>query len=125
MSESNQLTTSRRFKRKRSLSVPFFSILHRTPLYVKILSAQEDRPAPGFAKSADGTIPVCSAVDLETGEEGMLIVPAVVQRAFERCPDSYVGKCFELVAGEERMSGSGHTYRDVAVYEIVEGSDGS
>lgn len=103
-----------RFTRRRRLTEKLFSIAHVPVLHIEITGKMETRTMPALAKNEDGTVPLVPVVNLDDGEAGLLIVPAVLLGVLEREVE-YVGKKFELVRGEIV---EGKNYRAVEVWEL-------
>ena len=116
-----KIPTETRFQRRQTLTMPLFSLAHRPHMYVKITGEAYSAEMPGMSRSEDGRVPVIPCIDLESGEEGLLISLTVLQSALERIDGSYVGKCFEI---EARPPRTGKDYRDVCVWLIDEPAGG-
>lgn len=61
---------------------------------------------------------ICTVVDMDTGEHGTFIVPAVVKANLERdYPEAgYVGKAFAIINKGKRTEAQ--RYNDFAIYEV-------
>ena len=83
------------FKKIRQVTLPVFKIEKNKERFFYIATPMElgkaidDKEAPQM----------CVAVDLETGEEGRIIVPAVMKKELEEQypSEAYVGRCFSVV----------------------------
>jgi hypothetical protein len=103
------------FQRKRSVTLPIFKF-GATPLFLRFegpiyqgerLESQKDMEPPHLAK----------VVDLTTGEEGLIVVGAVLLSELDRAypKDAYVGKSFEIL---KRKAETGKKYSLWSIYEI-------
>lgn len=102
------------FKRKAQVTKPLISMAHTPELQVKILTEPSRIEMPRLARSEDGMVSIIDVVDLNTGEEAMLICPTVLIRLMEE-GDVVVGGCYEIVdAGVPE----GKDYRAIKVYEL-------
>jgi len=72
---------------------------------------------PGLAKNEDGMVTILPCIDIDTGEEGLLLAYTVVESAITRSCDDYVGRRYEIVRGGKAP---GKAYYDVDVYELCE-----
>lgn len=108
------------FTVKSAVTKPLFSLKHQPTLAVKITAAIMETDI-SFSEVQNTTQKprVVECINLETGEEGMLIASAVVESSLMRnyADGSYVGKCFLFQAGTIK---EGKKYRTVQVYEIEE-----
>lgn len=88
--------TASRFKRVRSVTLPAFKIEKGTVRYFAFLSPMFLGDKIDAQKNA---AVLAHALDMETGEEGQLIVPAVMMLELERSypKSAYVRKGFSLV----------------------------
>ena len=102
------------YTRKRDVTPQLFSLQHQPHLYVRIVGQPTRVKAGELARSEDGSIPVIPVVNLESGEEGMLILPTVLERVLADA-GPLVGKQYEI---EDRGIREGKNYRDVRVWEI-------
>lgn len=84
------------FKRLRSVTLPVLKLEKGKPRYLYILGAMHAGKKIDDQKEAATLI---HAVDMETGEEGTVICPAImVKELTENYPNAgYVGKGFEVV----------------------------
>lgn len=104
-----------KYRRKARLTLPIFSLVHTPVLQIEVTGAMHGEVMPGLTGSEDREVIVMPVLKLDTGEEGMLIVPAMVQSALKKTGVDYVGKKYELVAGEKSPD---KNYRPVDVYEL-------
>lgn len=102
-----------KFTRRKSVAVPLFKLEPGQPIFVKVDGAMFLGKKVDEKKEAATLLPV---VDLETGEEGQIIVGAVLRELFlEQYPDdAYVGKGFEITV-RKRADKKYNTYD---VFEI-------
>lgn len=103
-------------KAKRRLTVPLVSMAH-TPILVCLVKGEpvtmHITTGVGKEKSADPT--VVPIVNLDTGEDGLLICNTIILSAFSKIEGGVTGKYFSL-----RSSGirDGKAYRDIDIVEM-------
>lgn len=106
------------FKKTRAITVPLFKLIEEIPIYIKVTAAmyvgKEVKGTGDKAKMEPAILMHC--INLETGEEGQVIVNKVVQENFKEAypEDSYVGKVFELIKHAKR---EGKRYNDFSISE--------
>lgn len=106
----------RRLKAKRRLTVPLVSMAH-TPILVCLVEGEpvtmHITTGVGKEKSADPT--VVPILNLDTGEDGLLICNTIILSAFSKIEGGVTGKYFSL-----RSSGirDGKAYRDIDIVEM-------
>ncbi len=110
------------YKVKKVLTLPVFSLKDAgTILAIKILSAMyEGKPITGEEDSKDKPATLCSVVNLETGEEGQIVVPAMIKSKLEEYgdgDDGYIGRGFE-VENLGKKKGKTRTYNDYRMVEL-------
>lgn len=103
------------YARKSRLTIPLVSMKHRDSFRCEVLGEVKQVPMASLALSETGEVPLVAVRDLDTGEEGQLIVPAILQGVFDRMPGGYVGKKFEIVNGAPMP---GKRYRALEIYEL-------
>lgn len=109
------------FKTKRMVTLPTLSMKTAGSSYaVRILDAMRVSALKNTKKVAGKEMEpatVCSAINLETGEQVNMILPAVVKGNLEEQyeDDSYVGKCFLMTNNGKR---EGKKYNDFSIIEI-------
>lgn len=113
------------FTRKRAVTLPTFKVEVDKPLYLKVNGAmylgKEQKAAAGDAKGGkakmDQPATIMPVTNVETGEQGQIIVNAVLKGILEETyPDeSYVDKAFEIVKHDKR---AGKRYHTFSVFEI-------
>lgn len=106
-------------KIKSKITLPQFKFVVEVPRYLRIESAiylgKEMKPAEG--KKAMEPAHLARVTDLETGELGEVIVPAVLMSTLQEAMpnDSYVGKCFAITKQKRQ---EGKRYDKFGVDEI-------
>jgi len=111
-----QETAPVEFRRKRQITLPLISMAHREVLYCEVTGEMMDAPMSGLARNKEKTVPVVPVVDLETGEEALLICSAIIKGAFEKVQGGYVGKRFEIREGTPIP---GKRYRALDIFELA------
>jgi hypothetical protein len=102
-------------KRVRELTSNLISLAFRPGIVVKFTGEMYEAEMPAVSRNESGKLWVADVVDLETGEAGQLLLPAVLIGVLRRQPVSYVGKTFEILTGDIVP---GKQYRQVKVYEV-------
>lgn len=111
------------FEVEHRLTVPLLSLKHKPELYVKMMSVPRETDieiTEGTSRSANSKkepMKIADVIDLTTGEEGLLICPAILQSTFAKLGEGLVGKCFMLKAGDIV---AGKKYRAIDVFQIKE-----
>lgn len=106
-------------KVKKVVTVPVLTPVVDTPLYLKftgpIYKGKELKGSEKNNKMEPADL--APVINLETGEENLLIVSAVVKGNFEEhySKDAYVNKAFELIKLPKR---EGKRYFDFSIKEI-------
>src|SRR5258708_12837600 len=108
-------SVERRYHRKRTISVPLLTLQDHPHLFVQILGTAAQRYVQGFVWSRDGTLPVVPVRDLETNTTHLLVVPAQLQAALMSVEAGYIGKCYELLVGQ---NAPGKRFGQLEAYEI-------
>lgn len=104
------------FKRKTDLTKSLFTVQEGKTERVKILGDVFRFPLPSIARSEDGCVPCVDIIDLNTGEEFVLIVPTILERLLaDREPDEY--PCYEI---ENRGKHPAKNYNMLKVWELEE-----
>jgi len=97
--------TAGKYKVKRQLILPVLRMEQHTPIYVKITDAiyTGKQMEQTGKKAAEKPADLCHVVNLETGEEAMIIVPAILKSVLEeQYPEAgYVGCGFSITKGEK------------------------
>lgn len=123
MPKSNETQNAQvavKFKVKRNITLPLIKPQLDVPVYIKITSemfvGKDVSAAKGDAKKMEPATLV-NCVNLETGEEAQIIVPAVLKGIFEdEFPDNgYVGKAFSIT---KHPKASGKQYHPFSVAEL-------
>jgi len=109
------------FKKSKRLTLPIFSLGHQRNLSVRLTGEIYDCDIPGLAKKEGDLVRVMPCIDLETGEEGLLLVLTVVESSLRRIPGGYVGQCVQL---ENHGLRQGKGYSQVDVFLLDEVPDG-
>ena len=105
-------------KRKlRRLTLPLFSLKHTPKMEIEVTGAFHETRMPGLSKNEDGMVTILPCIQMETGEEGLLLSYATVQSAIERSGTEYIGRKFLIERGDLEP---GKDYYHVDVFEIVE-----
>ncbi len=117
--ESKQAAQPKRASspKRRRLTLPLFSLKHKPHLIIEVTAPFVSAHMPALSKNDDGTVSVLPCIDVETGEEGMLLAYTMVQSAIERSSPEYVGRTYEIERGEKVP---GKDYYQVDVYELTE-----
>jgi hypothetical protein len=105
------------YKIKRKLVKPLLKLTVGDTVHIKITSAIfEGKPIKG-KEEAKKPAELVNGVDLDTGEEVQMIIPAVVKSVLsEEYPaDAYVGKAFAITKGEKK---DGKAYFPYSIDEI-------
>ncbi len=103
---------------KRKLVNPGLISLAHTPHVRVVITGESFRMhAPGLSRNEDGAVTVFPVVDLDTGEVASLMSTTVLEGVLHKMEGGYVGKSFEIEAGEPA---EGKNYRPVKVWELTE-----
>lgn len=124
----NAAEVTKKFKRKRVVTVPTLKFVVDKPLYVKITEKlHEGKQRTGrngnVKLDSDGNPrkppTLLGVIDLETGEPAQLIAATIIKTELaEGYPnDTYLGKCFEITK-QKRKEG-----REYDPYQIIEIED--
>ncbi len=104
-----------KYKRSKTLTLPIVSMAHNDEMYIKVVGpmykVNEDEDENG-KKRPMTLVPI---IDLESGEEMLLICHTLISAVFKRDAKGYVGKCYELSTGPDIP---GKNYRNINMYEI-------
>jgi hypothetical protein len=110
-----------KFRRLKQVTFPTLKVNGETPYYFKFTSPIQDGRAQ--TKAGEDGKPmkparVALVVDMDTGQSGQIIVPAVLERIMQdNYPgDSYVGKGFEIV---KHLPANGKRYSTFDVNEVA------
>jgi hypothetical protein len=71
----------------------------------------------GMGKEADNKPTLVKVLNLDTNEIGLLIANSIIKSTFEAVEGGYVGKVFQLRAGDIR---DGKKYRDIDIVLMEE-----
>lgn len=112
---TNKTASTQTFTRRRSLSVPLMSLNHTPHAFVKVTGELREEHMPGLATKGDGTVTIVPVIDLETGEDKILLCLSMLTSALNHVPEGYVGKCFEVQVEAPRP---GKSYKEIEVWEI-------
>ncbi len=104
--------------RRRRLTLPLFSLAHTPALNIEVTGQFRRASMPGLSKNDDGMVTLLPCIDLDTGEEGLLLSYTVVESAITRSADDYVGRSYSIVRG---AIAPGKAYYAVEVYELLDG----
>jgi hypothetical protein len=101
---------------KKHLTIPLISMAHLPTLTCQILSEPyTDDKITALGKDTT-TAPVVVLVrNLDTDQEALLVVNALIASAFQRAGGSLIGRYFQFIAGTVR---EGKNYRDIDVTEM-------
>ena len=117
---TKEKTETKAFQPKivKNITLPLIKQAIDKPIYIKVTSAMftgKKIESGDKAKMEPATLINC--IDLETGAESQLIVPAVLHSIFddEYDNDAYVGKGFMITKHEKK---SGKKYHPFSVAEI-------
>ena len=110
------------FTRKKNLTLPMLRPVIDKEFYVKVQSAITLSKVP--PKQGENPAHVMEVIDLETGEEKIMIANAVIVRAFEEDyeGEAYVGKCFAMTKHAIKGSSKFNPY-SITEIELVEDSE--
>lgn len=107
--------TTVKFVKLRQVTLPALKLVKGTPRYIKTVRAMY------LGEKIDGDVDrkaatLLHSIDLETGEEGVVICPSVLVSELNRNypGDSYVGRCFEVIISRRPEK----EYNDVSLAEI-------
>lgn len=103
-------------KRLNAVTLPPLSFKTRERVYVRFVS--ELGCADNIRVDEKSGKPATTATvdNLEDGKRYTLIAPALAVSALRRYPGGYEGRCFEIAASKDKVSGK--NYKAVDVYEI-------
>lgn len=111
------------FKRKKALIIPTLSHKGHPTVIIKVMSkvyAGKELPPKKPGEKPEKPADLCEAVNLETGEQVLYMVPTIIKGRFEEmenAKDSPVGRCFEITKVGRR---DGKRYDDYSMYEVEE-----
>lgn len=116
--QENTTTKAPQFKVKRNITLPLLKPAIDVPVYIKVTSPIFTGKA--VQKAGDSPMEpakLVNCIDLETGEEAQIIVPAVLSGIFEdEFPENaYVGKGFQIT---KHAKVSGKRYHPFSVAEL-------
>lgn len=103
--------------KRKLVNPPLISLAHTPNVSIEVTGEFYRMHAPGLSRNEDGNVTVLPVVDNETGEIGNLLSTAVLESTLTKLPGGYVGKKFEIEAGEPKGE---NKYRPVKVYELSE-----
>lgn len=101
--------------KRRRLTLPLFSLAHKPHMCIEVTGKFRETAMPKLSRNEDGMVTILPCIDIDTGEEGLLLAYTVVQSAIERSSGDYVGRQYEIERGEKV---AGKDYFAVEVYEI-------
>ena len=104
-----------KYKRAERLTMPIFSCAHQDHLFIHVVGEIVETLMPGLSSDPTKPVKVMRVINLDTGEEGNLLVLSVLESTLNRQEGGYVGKDYEVVTGEVR---DGKDYRDVDIYRL-------
>lgn len=111
--------TKKQYKVKKKLILPVLKLEQGVPVYIKANGpiVQSKVNETGKKKADEKPADVMPVINLDTGEEMQIVVPAVVKSTLEETyPDAgYVGHGFEIVKGEKPK---GKRYYQYTVNEL-------
>jgi hypothetical protein len=108
-----------KFKRTKAVTLPILKMEDEVTRYLKfndkMYVGKEQKAAPGKKQMEPATL--VAATDVETGEQGLVIVNAVLKGILEEqyVGDDYVGKAFEIT---RHAKADGKRYNTFSVFEI-------
>ncbi len=112
---NNTDTLTPKYTRRRSLSVPLMSLKHSPHIHVKVVGEMRAEDMPGLTNAVDKQVTVVPVIDLDTGEDKILLCLAMLVSALRHVPDTYVGQCFEI---QSNPPAPGKNYNTVDVWLI-------
>ena len=115
-----QVESKSGFKVKKVLTLPVFSLkTEGSVVAFKVLDAMYVGKPQAGAEANDKPADICNVVNLETGEVGQIIVPAMLKSKFEADyeGDDYVGRGFE-VENLGKKKGKSRTYNNYRIVEL-------
>lgn len=104
-----------KFTRKKTLTLPILSMSHEEVAYVKITSAMYKSHDASEEEGDKKPMVLVQVINLESGEEMLLICHSLIEAVLNRDADAYVGKCYEI-ANAPKVKGK--KYRNIDMYEI-------
>lgn len=109
----NNAGKNSRFVRKRAVTLPVLKLEKGVTRYLALLTPMYQGERIDDQKGAATLI---KAVDLETGEFGLIIAPTIMQNELSRHyrDDGYVGKAFEITITRQ----TGKDYNHVTLIEV-------
>ncbi len=105
------------YHRVSRLTQPLISMAHKSLLICKVLEVPYLASFTVGTGETSGCPTVCKIIDLETGEEGLLICNAIILSSFANYGDALPGKIFELTS---LGIAEGKAYRAVDIYELTD-----
>ena len=106
---------TKQYKRAARLTMPIFSCAHDKHMMIHVVGEICQTTMPGLSSDSDKPVEVMRVVNMETGEEGNLLVLAILKSSLEREEDGYVGKDYEVVTGDTVV---GKKYRAIDIYRL-------
>jgi len=103
------------YQRTERLTMPIFSLAHQQHIFIHVVGEIHETLMPGLSSDPDKPVKMIRVVNLDTGEEGNLLVLSVLESALIREPNGYVGKDYEVITGEQQP---GKDYRPVDIYRL-------
>ena len=106
-----------KFQRVKSVTLPILKLVKNETRYLVFLGPIHQGEKMKNAKAEDKVADLCHALDMETGEEGQIIVPAVLKAEIERNyeGESYVSRGFELTVTRDTEK----RYNMVSIAEVA------
>lgn len=105
------------YKRIRAVTLPTLSFKDNGTRHVRITGPIHEGKKMPNAKPTDKPADLCAVIDLDTGEEAMLIVPAIVKEVLhEQYKDGgYIDHCFAIKFLRQKED---KRYKEYSVHEI-------
>jgi hypothetical protein len=118
-SEKQNMAT--KYTRTKAITLPTFSHKKGGSYFFRVLGEiHAGKAIPKVDKDGkkvdEKPADLMHVVNLDTGEEGMYMVPTLVKERMREVGD-YVGKCYEITFTGQR---EGKRYKEYAVYEIAD-----
>ena len=105
------------FKRKKAVTLPVLKMTIGTPRFLQFLGEVEEKKTTEKVegKVQESTIDLVHAVDLETGEEGVLVVGTTLKSNLSEAYEKINSLKFEITKLAKKDGKRYHTY---SVYEV-------
>ena len=101
----------------RRLTLPLFSLAYNPYMEVQLDSDIREQVMPGLSTHSDKPVQVITVTNLESGEQGVLILPTLVATAIANLGVDVVGRKIIIERGEQVKGKRYHSYE---IYEMAE-----